>query len=61
MIVEIEFRPNPLGKQTMTILSIDINNKPIKDLKSLMGLMLGIYLPVLFYIQYYEILTRLLE
>ncbi|PTL06971.1 hypothetical protein BUZ11_11725 [Staphylococcus gallinarum] len=61
MIVEIEFRPSPLGKQAMIILSIDINNKPIKDLKSLMGLMLGIYLPVLFNIQYYEILTRLLE
>ena len=43
MRVDTESRPSRLGKRVITICSIDINNKPIKDQKSLMGLMLGIY------------------
>ena len=45
MSVETETRHCPLGMRVITIRSININNKPIKDQQSLMGLMLCIYVP----------------
>ena len=54
MRVETKARPSPLGKRAITILSIDNNNKAHQ--KSLLGLMLGVY--VLDSLLYFVLLIR---